>query len=141
MIHLETTMTLAKLPPNQLVELTDVLTRGKKLAFTDETGQGYFDLLGDDEVPAVLLVELEPTPLGTINSWLEQLSGADSDAFLESWGVLTERNLDVLTIARALRWGMQNKSFDPTILESVGVAETARVRDARQAAKRALMAR
>lgn len=125
-------MSLVRLPPATFVELIDVVAGGQKLALVDDTGVGYFDLLGEGELPKPLRVELNPVSLGTIAAWLNELEPERAQAMGQAWQTLIDRQLDVLTIARALRWGVLNDNVDPQLLEDIGVSQTDLVKEGRR---------
>ena len=124
-------MSLERLPPATFVELADVVAGGRKLVLVDETGVGYFDLLADGELPKPLRVELMPTPLGTIQAWLNGMEPERAQAMAQAWQELIDRQNDVLTIARAIRWGVLHDNVDTQLLEEIGVSQTELIRQGR----------
>lgn len=117
-------MTINSLTPHSLVMLTDVITGGRKLGQVDATGLGYFDLRGDGEIAKPLHSELDPTEVGSIAKWIDQKDDAMQESLSEAWNALTRMNLDDLTIARAMRYGVVNDVADIELLEKMGRAET-----------------
>lgn len=120
-------MSLERLNPGTFVEVDDPVMGGRKLGLIDETGVGYFDIHGEDELPKPVHSELNPVGLGTINAWGTALPEDVYPQFVDAWDQLTRKNLDVLTIARALRWGIVNNSFDAPLLERMGINETDKI--------------
>lgn len=116
-------MSLQRLEPGTFVELTDVLTGGRKIALVDSTGLGYFDVWGGEELPRPLRVELKLTPLGSIQSWLKALPPEQTAAFASAWQELLKSTNDVLFIARALRWGITQGALDLELMQQAAKAE------------------
>lgn len=125
-------MTIERLTPGNIVMLTDPLMGAEKLGLVDDTGLGYYDIHGADEVPKPLLPELSAKDLGAISSWSNGLPIELREPFVDAWNVLTDRNLDVLTIARGLLFGLQNQLFDPDDLAAYGHGETLKVLKGRE---------
>lgn len=136
----EKDMSLERLNPGVIVEIDDPILNGRKLGLVDDTGVGYFDLHGESELPKPIHSELHPQELGTITSWAAELPEDVYPQFVEAWDHLTRLNLDVLTIARGLRWGITNRSFDPGLVEQMGQAETEKVRKGREHVAKAISA-
>lgn len=130
-------MTIERLPPGVIVELSDPVLGGKKLGLVDESGVGYFELIGEDEVPKPIHSEFAPKSLGPIESWVGKVPAAQREIFVSAWRALTAKNLDLLTLARALRWGLENESVDVELMERMGHDATARILDGRQTIGRA----
>lgn len=133
-------MSLERLNPGVIVEIDDPIMNGRKLGLVDDMGVGYFDLHGENELPKPIHSELHPQELGAIASWGADLAEDVYPQFVEAWDYLTRRNLDVLTIARALRWGIANGSFEPGLIEQMGQAETDKVRKGREHVGKAISA-
>lgn len=125
-------MSLERLNPGSVIEIDDPVMGGRKLGLVDESGVGYFDIHGDDELPKPIHSELNPVGLGSITSWASKLPEDAYPQFVEVWDQLTRKNLDVLTIARALHWGLENNSLDAELLERMGAAETEKVLKGRE---------
>ena len=125
-------MSLERLNPGSIIEVDDPVMQGRKLGLVDSSGVGYFDIHGENELPKPIHSELNPVELGSITSWSQEVDEETYPQFVEAWEQLTRKNLDVLTIARALRWGLANNSLDADLLEQMGVAETERVLKGRQ---------
>lgn len=123
---------LERLNPGMIVELDDPVMGGRKLGLVDETGLGYFDLIAEDELPKPLHSELNPVERGNINSWASKLPDGAYEEFVEVWNALTSKNLDLLTIVRALRWGLDNNTLDADLIERMGQAETEKITKGRQ---------
>jgi hypothetical protein len=124
---------IVKLGPGGYVELLDIFTGKRKLAVVDETGLGYFDLLGDEELPKPLHAELKPEPLGSIQSWLTEMADPERAKLLgRAWLQLTETGMDALTVARAVRWGVLNDNVDTDTLRDAGQTQTEMIRSGRQ---------
>lgn len=114
------------LPPGTFVELTDLILSVRKLGLVDETGLGYFEL-HTDELPKPLHIASQPVGVGSIASWITVLDEDEAEPWMNAWDELTSRNLDVLTIARGLRWGMENAIADVDLLQKMGEAATEQV--------------
>lgn len=125
-------MSLNRLNPGTIIEIDDPVLGGRKLGLVDDTGVGYFDIHGDSELPKPIHANLNPVGLGTITSWASELEGNDYAVYVEVWNQLTARNLDVLTIARAMRWALENRSFDVDLAERMGLAATEKVLKGRE---------
>jgi hypothetical protein len=113
-------MTVERLTPGVIVELHDPVMGGKKLGLVDESGVGYFDLLGDDELPAIIQSEFNPRSLGPIEAWVGSVPSDRREWWVQAWMELSRRRLDILTLARALRWGLDNHSVDIDLMERMG---------------------
>lgn len=124
-------MAVERLTPGSLVEVNDVVTGAgaRKLGLVDQTGVGYFDTHGDGALPKPLHAELLPRGLGTLSSLIESLPEETGQQMTDAWEYLTNKDYDVLTIARALYWGVANGATDPELLERMGVAATAQVKN------------
>lgn len=133
-------MTVEYLPPGTYVEVNDIMSGSRKLGLVDETGMGYFDIHGPNELPKPLFSELMPNALGSITSWLAELDDAGRDHATEIWDTLTRKNLDVLTIARAVRWALANQSIDIELIEHMGHEATRLVMMGREVASKAVSA-
>lgn len=120
-------MSLERLNPSTLIEIDDPIMAGRKLGLVDDTGVGYFDIHGEGELPKPIQSELNPKDLGTIQSWAAELPEDVYPMFVDVWDQITKKNLDVLTIARALHWGLQNNSYDVDLLIQMGRAETEKI--------------
>lgn len=125
-------MSLERLNPASIIEIDDPVMHGRKLGLVDESGVGYFDIHADNELPKPIHSELNPVELGSIASWAANLDEDVYPQFVETWDHLTRRNLDVLSIARALRWGLTNNSLDADLLAEMGIAETNKVLKGRE---------
>lgn len=132
-------MSLERLTPGSLVELDDLVMKGRKLGLVDDTGVGYFDIHADGEIPKPLHSDLKPESLGDIGDW-KPLDPEEGAAFVEAWEVLTNRGLDLLTLARAMRWGVVNGAYDPETLEKMGKAQTELIVSGRQAVLKSVSA-
>lgn len=131
-------MTIERLPPGEIVELRDPVMGGLKLGLVDETGIGYFDIHADNELPKPIHSELEPRSLGAVESWLGDLDPAFAESLTKAWLELTRKNLDVLTIARALRAGIEQNITVVELLESAAQEATDRILEGRKAVRDAL---
>lgn len=125
------------LPPGTFVELSDLILGVRKLGLVDETGLGYFDLPAD-ELPKPLQIASQPVGVGSITSWITALDEDIAEPWMNAWEELTCRNLDVLTIARGLRWGMENAIADVDLLQKMGEAATEQVRLSRTTMEKAV---
>ncbi|CAG9184143.1 hypothetical protein [Cupriavidus pampae] len=124
---------IVKQAPGSHVELLDIYTGKRKLAIVDETGLGYFDLIGDDELPKPLHAELKPEALGAIASWLAEMADPERAKLLgQAWLQLSESGADALTVARAVRWGVLNDNVDADTLLQAGQMQTDIIRSGRQ---------
>lgn len=121
-------MAAVRLTPEAFVEVDDVVTGGRKIGIVDTTGLGYFDLHGESQLPKVLNEELRPTELGSIASWMSALGDEQRERMVDVWQHLTDENFDLLTIARSLRWGIENESEDKDLMLKMGRAATEQVR-------------
>lgn len=131
----DTAMSLERLNPGSIIEIDDPVMGGRKLGRVDETGVGYFDIHGDNEVAKPIHAELNPVDLGTVESWAGKVPEEAYAEYVTAWDHLTRKNLDLLTIARALRWGLtqgQGSFVDPDLLAQMGAAETDKVLKGRQ---------
>ena len=99
-------MTILRLVPGEIIEMRDPVNQGTKLGVVDETGIGYYDHHAEGELPKPIHGELDPRSLGNVTSWFSVLDPDFAAALSAAWRELTARNLDVLTIARALRAGI-----------------------------------
>lgn len=124
---------LEHLPPGTIVEVDDLLMKGRKLGLVDDTGVGYYDIHDSGEIPKPLHTDLKPMGLGHIAEWPMMLEQAQAEEFTAAWEYLTNRGLDILTLARALRWGMANNAFDSETLLKMGRAATETVLEGRKA--------
>lgn len=121
-------MQILRLTPEDYVVLNDVNSGGRKLGVVDGTGTGYFDLVPNGELPKPLYDALSPQSVGSIASWIENVEeGPFADEIAQAWIALTKKNLPVLTIARAVRFGVVNQIADVETLEKMGVAETEQI--------------
>lgn len=125
-------MSLERLNPGTFIEVDDPVMGGRKIGLVDDTGVGYYDIHGDGELPKPLHSELNPVGLGSIVSWGNEVPASEYEGFVNAWDVLTRRNLDVLTIARAMRWACANHGYDPELLERMGLAETEKILKGRE---------
>ena len=125
-------MSLERLNPGSIIEVDDPVMQGRKLGLVDDSGVGYFDIHGENELPKPIHSELKPVELGSITSWSLDVAEETYPQFVEAWEQLTRKGLDVLTIARALRWGLANNSLDADLLEQMGIGETERILKGRQ---------
>ena len=133
-------MGVKRLSPDTFAEVVDLLSGGRKLVVVDETGIGYFDLLGDGELPKPFYDALQPVSLGTIQSWMKACDPAVQAELFQVWKQLIAQGADVLTIARAIRWGIQNHSTEFELLERMGAEATQQIRAGRSAAERGITA-
>lgn len=120
-------MTIERLTPGVIVELNDPVMGGSKLGLVDGTGVGYFDLLGDSEIPKPIQSEFNPRSLGPIETWVGAVPPERREWWVQAWRELSRRRLDILTLARALRWGLDNQSVDIDLMERMGREATERV--------------
>lgn len=120
-------MSLERLNPGSIIEVDDPVLGGRKLGLVDDSGVGYYDIHGEGELPKPIHSELNPMELGSISAWGAKLPEESYQLFVDVWDRLTRKNLDVLTIARALQWGLANNSYDAELLEQMGVAETEKI--------------
>nr|WP_233176793.1 hypothetical protein [Ralstonia sp. ASV6] len=111
--------------------MRDPVSDGLKLGSVDETGVGYYDIHAAGELPKPIHGELDPRSLGTVTSWFSALDPEFAKGLSEAWRELTARNLDALTIARALRAGIEQQIYDPDLLEQAGQQATQRILDGR----------
>jgi len=121
-------MTALTLPSGSIVEVDDIILGGRKLGVVDATGLGYFDLHGVDMLPLVLHAKINPQDLGSIASWMS----SENAHLLDVWKTMTDRNLDQLTIARALRWAIQNDAVDEDSIIKMGESLTDQVKKSKQ---------
>lgn len=131
-------MAIERCTPGEIIEVDDVALGGRKIALVDDTGVGYFDLISDVELPKPIYAELNARSLGPLESWLGSAPETQRRGLVQAWVALSARNLDVLTIARALHVGLTQEISDPLELEQQGVAATDRVKRGRDLAGRAL---
>jgi len=131
-------MHLEHLPPGSIVELDDIIMGGRKLGLVDDTGVGYYDIHGEGELPKPLHTDLQPLGLGVIAEWIARIDEQQIGDFNAAWEFLTNRGFDLLTIARGMRWGLANASFDPATLEKMGQAATETVLAGRATLTKAL---
>jgi len=131
-------MTIERLAPGVIVEMRDPVIGGKKLGLVDDGGVGYFDLIGDGELPKPIQTELNPRSLGAIESWIGSVQPEGLEGYVQRWKTLSEKNLDILTLARALRWGLENESEDVELMERMGHEATERVESGRRAVAEAI---
>jgi hypothetical protein len=131
-------MTIERLIPGEIVEMRDPVMGGLKLGLVDSTGIGYFDLHQENELPKPIHSEVQPRGLGPIESWMGGLDAAFAEHLSKTWIYLTSRNLDVLTIARALHAGIDQQIYEPELLEQAGIEATARIKEGRAAVQDAL---
>lgn len=132
------TSKILTLEPRSIVSIVDVINGGRKLAILDEKGMGYFDILGSDEMPKALLDGLEPVVQPQIPEMLSGLPQDEMEVLLQVWDKLTGDNFDVLTIYRAMRWAIDNKSGDADLIERMGLAATDQILAGRSVVERAL---
>jgi hypothetical protein len=125
-------MTIERLTPGVIVELHDPVMGGNKLGLVDESGVGYFDLLGDDELPKPIQSEFNPRSLGAIETWIGSVPPERREWWVQAWRDLSRRRLDILTLARALRWGLENHSVDIDLMERMGREATDRIQAGRK---------
>lgn len=133
-------MTIERLTPGVIVELRDPVMGGSKLGLVDDSGVGYFDLIGDAEIGKPIQSEFLPRSLGTIESWVGSVPAEGRETWVHTWRALCERGLDILTLARALRWGLENDSIDVDLMERMGREATGRVADGRGVVAKAFAA-
>ncbi|MEX3555103.1 MAG: hypothetical protein VB131_00205 [Burkholderia gladioli] len=131
-------MTIERLPPGEIVEMRDPVMGGLKLGIVDDTGLGYFDIHGENELPKVIHSELQPRALGPVESWLRDLEPEFAAALSRAWVEMVNKRLDVLTIARALRAGIEQQITVVELLEDAGKQATDRVLAGREAVRTAL---
>ncbi|CAJ6611947.1 hypothetical protein [Burkholderia arboris] len=131
-------MTIERLPPGDIVEMRDPVMGGLKLGLVDDTGLGYFDIHGENELPKVIHSELQPRALGSVGSWLRDLDPEFAEALTRAWVEMVNKRLDVLTIARALRAGIDQQITVVELLEEAGKQATERVLAGREAVQSAL---
>lgn len=131
-------MTVERLPPGTFVEVFDVMSGSRKIGLVDDTGMGYFDIHRQNELPKPLFSELAPVSLGSIASWVSALDGEAGDIALAIWDELTKKNLDVLTIARSMRWAIINQSVEIELIEKMGRDATQQILMAREVASKAV---
>jgi len=129
------------LVPGEIIELRDPVNEGTKLGLVDETGVGYYDHHGEGELPKPIHGELDPRSLGSVTSWFSALDPDFAKALSAAWRELTARNLDVLTIARALHTGIEQQLYEADLLEQAGRQATQRVLDGRARVAAALPGR
>lgn len=133
-------MSIERVTPGTFVMVNDVLAGGRKLALVDDSGTGYYDLHGDNELPKPIHSDLQPQGLGSIASWLSALDGPFADEMVKAWDQLTAKHLDVLTIARALRWGLENQIADVEQMERFGKGATESISRSRSVVQQAIAA-
>jgi hypothetical protein len=133
-------MTIERLTPGVIVELRDPVMGGNKLGLVDESGVGYFDLVRDGEFPKPIQSEFKPRALGTIESWVGSVPQDRQAWWVSTWRDLAGKGLDILTLARALRWGLDNQSVDIELMERMGREATGRVLDGRDRIAKAFSA-
>ncbi len=125
-------MTIERLAPGEIIEMRDPVMGELKLGLVDETGVGYYDVHGEGELPKPIHGEFEPRSLGTISTWFRDLDPTFALGLSKSWAELTRKNLDVLTIARALRAGIEQQLTITELLEEAGKAATQRILEGRK---------
>lgn len=113
---------------NTPVWITDPIY-GRTLAMVDQTGVGYFVLLGEAVLPQPLLAGLRPEAALTLSQEMDRLPEESKDDFLSAWEHLTEKGFDALTVHRGLLWAIENGGMfvDPDLIARQGVEETQRV--------------
>jgi len=127
-------MGLVLLSSDVFAEVDDAKIGGRKLVLTTSNGFGFYDLLGGSQLPTPLDSDLSPVELGTILSWYSNIEDEGLAAeFMDAWDGLTEAGLDLLTVARGLRFGLSKGTFDLEELTRVGRSLTEEVRLARAA--------
>ncbi|KVV07451.1 hypothetical protein [Burkholderia ubonensis] len=131
-------MTIERLTPGEIVEMRDPVMGGLKLGLVDDTGLGYFDIHGENELPKLIHSELQPRPLGPIESWLRDLEPPFAEALSRAWLEMVGKRIDVLTIARALRAGIEQQITVVELLEQAGKQATDRIIAGREAVRSAL---
>ncbi|MBN3729380.1 hypothetical protein [Burkholderia sp. Tr-20390] len=131
-------MTIERLTPGDIVEMRDSVMGGLKLGLVDDTGLGYFDIHGENELPKLIHSELQPRTLGAVESWLRDLEPAFAEALSVAWLEMVNKRVDVLTIARALRAGIEQQITVVELLERAGREATDRILAGREAVKSAL---
>ncbi|WP_240702152.1 hypothetical protein [Trinickia terrae] len=115
-----------------IVELDDPVMGGNKLGLVDESGVGYFDLLDDGEIPKPIQAEFNPRSLGPIETWIGGVPPERREWWVQAWRELSRRRLDILTLARALRWGLDNQSVDIDLIEQMGREASQRIQAGRK---------
>jgi hypothetical protein len=133
-------MTIERLTPGVVVEMLDPVMGGKKLGLVDDTGVGYIDLVGNGEIPKPIQSEFGPRSLGAIEAWVAAVPVEQREMWVATWRELSAKGLDILTLARALRWGLENQSVDVDLMERMGREATARVQDGRKIVAKAFTA-
>jgi len=131
-------MSLERLDPGAMIEITDPILPCRKIALVDDTGLGYFDLIGPDELPHPIHSEMRPVVLGAIHTWSALLPAEFEPYFIKAWDDLLLRNLDVLQVARGLAYAAKNQEFDAKQLYAVAIEETDKIREARALLAQAL---
>lgn len=131
-------MSLERINPGSLIEITDPILNGRKVAIVDDTGLGYYDLIGPDELPKPIHSEMEPVQLGPMQSWMKALPAELEPDFIAAWDGLLSRGLDVLAVARGLAYAMKTHDFSLDKLERTAQEEADRIRQARSVLEQAL---
>lgn len=131
-------MSLERITPGSLIEIADPILNGRKVAIVDDTGLGYYDLIGPDELPKPIHSEMEPVKLGPMQSWMKALPAELEPDFIAAWDGLLSRGLDVLAVARGLAYAMKTHDFALDKLERTAQEEGDRIRRARSVLEQAL---
>ena len=120
--------------PGTFVELTDTVKGFRKLGLVTESGDMYFDTVDAGATPFPIYAISAPKSVGNTLSWSLELADKDPAghrAFTALHAYLVEAKADSLTIARALRWAIDNNNFDARQAHPAGRLATALVRDSR----------
>jgi hypothetical protein len=132
-------MSLERLDPGVLIEIMDPMMQCRKIAIVDDTGLGFFDLIGPDELPHPIHAEMAPQVLGDFQSWMHKLPAELEPYFISAWDKLLLQGLNILEVARGLNYAVQTHDFDEALLLSIAAAETNKIRQTRTLLARALM--
>lgn len=125
---------LKRFEPGTFVELTDTVKGFRKLCLVTDSGDMYFDLVGQDATPFPIYEVSIPVAVGNTLSWSLELADKDPArhrVFTSLHAYLVNGKFDSITVARALRWAVLNANFDPRQALAAGLAATEQVRESR----------
>ena len=127
-------LTLMRFAPDTYVELTDTIKGFRKLCLVTGAGDMYLDLVGEGSTPFPIYEVSKPVAVGNTLAWSLELADRDPGQhrlFTSLHAHLVKAKLDTITVARTLRWAIQNGDFDVRRACAAGGAATERVRDSR----------
>ena len=125
---------LKRFAPDTYVELTDTVKGFRKLCLVTGSGDMYVDLIGADSTPFPIYEVSAPVSVGNSLSWSLELADRDPvkhRLFVSLHAYLVSAKVDTITIARTLRWAVQNDNFDVRQACAAGSAATEQVRQSR----------